>query len=136
MKSTESVLVVDDQELIREILVKIVEREGYSVDEAGDGQEALEKLAEKSYQFVISDIKMPRMDGIELLKAIKAQYPETMVLLITAYSGRIGPRMALEVGADCFITKPFKNMEISQTLRSLSARREKKLRLRRQAANR
>ena len=119
MKNGLSVLVVDDEVFIRQILSRIVSREGYSVDQASDGIEALDKMSERRFNFVISDIKMPRMDGMELLATIKEKYPETHVLLITAYAGEYTAEDAIAAGADYFITKPFKNVEIARTLTAL-----------------
>jgi len=114
-----SVLVVDDEVFIRQILSRIVSREGYSVAEANDGVEALEKMADRHFDFVISDIQMPRMGGMELLAKIKGQYTDTRVLLITGYGGADTADEVSAAGADCFITKPFKNVEISRTLTAL-----------------
>lgn len=123
MKNGLSVLVVDDEVFIRQILSRIVSREGYSVAEAKDGIEALEKMTERQFDFVLSDIKMPRMDGMELLATIKEKYPDTLVLLITAYAGEYTSDDAIAAGADYFITKPFKNMEIARTLTALRQKR-------------
>ena len=118
-----SVLVVDDEQFARQILVRTVKREGYSVSEAVDGIEALEKMEDGHFDFVISDIRMPRMNGLQLLKEIKTSYPETSVLLITGNKAEISSEAALAAGADHFITKPFKNLEIAQTLKALFIRR-------------
>ncbi|MDH3891337.1 MAG: response regulator [candidate division Zixibacteria bacterium] len=114
-----SVLVVDDESFIRQILSRIVSREGYQVHQASDGKDALKSLAETPCQIVISDIKMPNMDGIELLSEIKANYAHVSVILITAYAGEYSVQDALSAGADAFITKPFKNVEIAETLRNV-----------------
>lgn len=120
-----SVLVVDDEQFIRQLLVRTIKREGYLVSEAGDGRKALDILSEKHIDIVISDIKMPNMDGWQLLEEIKKEYPEISVILITAYAGDHTPENAIEAGADYFITKPFKNVEIARTLTGLMNRRRK-----------
>ena len=114
-----SVLIVDDETFIRQILARIVSREGYEVRQASDGQDALDRLSEVSYDIVISDIKMPNMDGIELLGEIKTIHPDVGVILITAYAGEYSAEEALKAGADAFIAKPFKNTEIAETLRKV-----------------
>lgn len=119
MRPQATVLVVDDESFIRQILARIVSREGYQVHQASDGREALKLLAETPCQIVISDIKMPNMDGIELLSEIKANFPPVGIILITAYAGEYAARDALSAGADAFITKPFKNVEIAATLRDV-----------------
>lgn len=120
-----TVLVVDDEQFIRQLLVRSIKREGYLVSEACDGREALEVLRESNVDIVISDIKMPNMDGWQLLEEIKKDYPDVSVILITAYAGDHTPEHAIEAGADYFITKPFKNVEIARTLTGLMNRRRK-----------
>jgi YesN/AraC family two-component response regulator len=114
-----SVLIVDDETFIRQILARIVSREGYQVCQACDGQDALDRLSDTSCDIVISDIKMPNMDGIALLSEIKSRHPEISVVLITAYAGEYSGEEALKAGADAFIAKPFKNVEIAETLREV-----------------
>ena len=114
-----SVLIVDDETFIRQILARIVSREGYQVRQACDGHDALDRLSQASCDIVISDIKMPNMDGIALLSEIKSRHPEISVILITAYAGEYSAQDALRAGADAFIAKPFKNVEIAETLREM-----------------
>lgn len=122
MRRQASVLVVDDESFIRQILSRMVSREGYEVHQATDGKDALKLLADHPCQIVISDIKMPNMDGIELLAEIKASHTSVSVILITAYAGEYSADDALAAGADAFITKPFKNIEIAETLRKVLIR--------------
>lgn len=81
-----SILVVDDEESIRELLRDFLESIGYSVDAAKDGIDALEVLEKKEYSLILSDINMPRMKGFELLAEVRAKYPKTKRALITAYN--------------------------------------------------
>jgi len=113
MKNSISVLVVDDEEMMRNLLEKILKREGYQVVAAGDGIEALDILRRQQISLVISDMKMPRMNGLQLLKRIKADYPEVRVIIMTAYGDTYTIKDALLLGADEYITKPFKSHEIS-----------------------
>jgi DNA-binding NtrC family response regulator len=113
MKSSISVLVVDDEEMMRSLLTKILSREGYNILTAEDGLQALEMLREDKIDIVISDMKMPRMNGFELLKHIKDEYPATGVIIMTAYGDTYTVKDALLLGADEYITKPFKSFEIS-----------------------
>lgn len=113
MKSSVSVLIVDDEEMMRNLLGKILSREGYRISSAEDGQGALETMGQKKIDIVISDMKMPRMNGFELLKVIKQEYPEVGVIIITAYGDTYTVKDALLLGADEYITKPFKSYEIS-----------------------
>lgn len=113
MKSSVSILIVDDEEMMRNLLSKILSREGYRISSAEDGQTALETMGQEKIDIVISDMKMPRMNGFELLKVIKQEYPEVGVIIMTAYGDTYTVKDALLLGADEYITKPFKSYEIS-----------------------
>ena len=113
MKSATTILIVDDEPVIQSLLEKILAREGYRTFVAGDGASALEILGRESVSLVLSDIKMPGMSGFELLKAIKATYPGIGVIIMTAYGDTFTVKDALLLGADEYITKPFKSYEVS-----------------------
>ena len=114
-----SVLVVDDEQTIRQILARIVRRDGYTVEEAVNGKDALEKMSANRFDLVITDVKMPEIGGLELLAKIKSDYPDTKVVIITSHVGDTTSSQVLSAGADQFIEKPFKNFEISRTLSDL-----------------
>jgi two-component system response regulator PilR (NtrC family) len=129
MKQNILILVVDDEEILRDMLVKILVKEGYAVDTAENGEAALEKLRSKKYELMISDVKMPRLNGFELLKAVKKDYPEMGIIMMTAYGDSYTIKDALLLGADEYITKPFKSFEINLIVeraywRLLSSRRD------------
>jgi len=113
MKSSVSILIVDDEPVMRNLLKKILAREGYHVLTVSGGQAALKCLNESPVDIVISDMKMPAMDGFELLKNIKAEHPTIGVIIMTAYGDTYTVKDALLLGADEYITKPFKSYEIS-----------------------
>lgn len=113
MKSSISILIVDDESTMCSLLEKILAREGYQMYTAGNGVEALEHLSERKFDIVISDMKMPKMGGFELLKHIKKEYPGAGVIIMTAYGDTYSVKDALLLGADEYITKPFKSYEIS-----------------------
>ncbi len=100
------ILVVDDEKLIRESLVFILNKENYDVDEAENGMIGLEKIKKESYDLVITDIEMPEMKGIELLKKIREISPQTFVVMITAYGSLDTAIVALRNGAYDYILKP------------------------------
>ena len=85
MRRKKSILLVDDSDVVRDVLSGFLESQGYPVEIAGDGIEALERLGKHPFHVVITDIKMPRMDGISLLREIKKIHPDTEVVLITGY---------------------------------------------------
>ena len=117
------VLVVDDEESMRDFLSIMLHREGYHVDTAVDGSQAVAHLRSHSYDLVISDIKMPRMTGLELLAHIKERTPETVVLMVTAFSSTEEAVDAMKQGAYDYITKPFKNEEIRLIVKNALERR-------------
>ncbi len=116
------ILVVDDEESIREFLEIMLKKEGYEVSTAEDGQKAKEVLQKKSFDMVISDLQMPHVTGIELLKHVKDSYPETVFMLITAFGTTETAVEAMKMGAYDYVTKPFKidevRMNIANALKS------------------
>jgi len=106
------ILVVDDEESIREFLDIMLRKEGYEVLCAEDGQKALEILKKKSVDMVISDLQMPNMTGIELLRHVKDDYPELLFMMITAFGSTETAVEAMKLGAYDYLTKPFKIDEV------------------------
>jgi len=101
------ILVVDDEAPVREILKKgLSQIEGYSIEVARNGLEAIEKIENDVFDLVLTDMKMPEMDGLELLKTIKGTWPDIMVILITAYGSIETAVEAMKLGANDYITKP------------------------------
>jgi len=114
--SGERVLVVDDEFHLRDSIRIVLEKEGYEVFSATNGEEALQQMEIQPVQAVISDIKMPGMDGIQLLKTIKSRYPETEVIMLTGYPTIEAAVNAIKLGAYDYVTKPFKIDSLSLTL--------------------
>jgi len=106
------ILVVDDELSMREFLSILLEGEGYQVDHAESAEEALRQMEQGSYDLIISDVSMPGLDGIQLLSRIKSRAPETVVLMITAYSTAEQAVEAMKLGAYDYIGKPFKVEEV------------------------
>ncbi len=105
------ILIVDDEEMVRLALEMVLNSEGYRTACASDGQEAIEMLARQAYDLVITDVKMPRANGLEVLKAAKIKNPATKVILITGFAAE-DPSTAYSMGADEFIYKVFKREDI------------------------
>jgi two-component system, NtrC family, response regulator PilR len=116
------ILVVDDEESIREFLNIMLKKEGYDVTCVEDGQKADDILKKKSFELIISDLQMPHVTGMELLKIVKENYPNTLFMLITAFGTTETAVEAMKMGAYDYITKPFKldevRINISNALRS------------------
>ena len=113
MKSEISILIVDDESTMRSLLERILAREGYLMHSLSDGDTALEYLKNNKVDIVISDMKMPKMNGFELLKNIKQNHPGIGVIIMTGHGDTYTVKDALLLGADEYITKPFKSYEIS-----------------------
>jgi len=106
------VLIVDDEKKMRRILQIILKDQGYKIDLAQDGNEAWEHFQRTSYDLVITDLKMPGRDGIELLRLINRKNSDIPVIVITAYGSVESAVKAIKAGAFDYITKPFENEEI------------------------
>jgi DNA-binding NtrC family response regulator len=101
------ILVVDDEVLIRDMIKKgLSQIGGFSVEVAKNGLEAIEKMEKEVFDLILTDLKMPEMDGLELLKNIKGTRPEMMVILMTAYGSIETAVEAMRIGANDYITKP------------------------------
>lgn len=114
-----AILVVDDEPIIRDLLAHIVEREGFQVAVASNGREALDVMSRQKVSLVITDLIMPEMDGMKLLVHTKDRYPGTPVVLITGRRTESARENAIAAGADGYITKPFKNLEIARKIENL-----------------
>ncbi|NNE66845.1 MAG: sigma-54-dependent Fis family transcriptional regulator [Pyrinomonadaceae bacterium] len=113
-----NVLVVEDEELMRRILRELLEKEGYEVLSADSAESALEVFAENRVDATLTDIKMSGMDGLQLLDSIKAIDENAIVIIMTAYSSVDSAVAALRKGAYDYVTKPFVNEDLIQTVRN------------------
>ena len=116
------ILVVDDEQSIREFLEIMLRKEQYDVSTAEDGEKAQEVLKKKNFDLIISDLQMPKVSGIELLKHVKNNYPDTVFMMITAFGSTESAVEAMKLGAYDYLTKPFNIDEVrillSNALRS------------------
>ncbi|MGB7032642.1 MAG: response regulator, partial [Syntrophobacteria bacterium] len=130
-RTGKSVLCVDDDPGIRDLLKEIITRLGHSIITAVDGIDALEKLAADHFDIVITDINMPRMDGIELIKRIKTDFNDVDVIAITAYEMTYKYTDIIALGASDFISKPFNVNELEAKLNRILRERRLRIGLRR-----
>ncbi len=131
------VLLVDDEANIRRTLSVVLHQEGYEVDTVADGKEALERLPSEIYDFVITDLRMPGVDGMVVLEEVKRIHPETLVVMMSAYGSTDLAIEAVKRGAVDYIAKPFASDELVLLLRKATERerlRRENARLRRQVA--
>ena len=112
-----TILVVDDEKIIHESCGRILRDEGYTVETALSGQEALLKLKEKQYDLVLSDIKMPGMSGVEALEKMKKEVPDITVVMFTGYSSVETARDSMKLGAADYLPKPFTPEELLRVVR-------------------
>lgn len=118
------ILIVEDEKALSRVLVKIFEKNYYSVDTVYNGQEALDYIATGNYDIVLMDVMMPVMDGITALKKIRADGNQIPVLLLTAKSEVDDKVMGLDSGANYYITKPFDTKELLAAVRAITRKEE------------
>ena len=116
MAEKQRILVVDDEESSRIGLSKILTKSGYDVVTAEDGSQAVEQLKKHKCDLVITDMKMPRMDGIELLRKIKEDYADIGVIIVTAYGEVDSYLEAMNLGAFEYLNKPIKIDELKKVI--------------------
>jgi len=122
-ESKPKVLIVDDEPNICDLLEELLSRQDYVIETCLSGQEALAKMKDDTYDMVISDLKMPGINGIELIKAVKAGSPDTAAVLVTGYATVETAVEALRFGADDYVTKPFNIDELRKVVsRGLEAK--------------
>jgi DNA-binding NtrC family response regulator len=119
MKAEVNILVVDDEEIVRESLLDWLREDGYQVEAAEDGFKALEKFRDRSWDIALIDLKMPKMDGLELLGKIKEIRPQTQVVIITAFATVNTAVQAIKIGAYDYLVKPFNPEELSLLIKRL-----------------
>jgi DNA-binding NtrC family response regulator len=119
MRKRVNILVVDDEEIVRESLIDWLREDGYQVEAAEDGLKALEKFKERSWDIALIDLKMPKMDGLELMEKIKESQPEIQVVIITAYATVNTAVQAMKIGAYDYLVKPFNPEELSLLIKRL-----------------
>jgi len=119
-----NILVVDDEKDICMALNIILTKEGYTVEEAYNGEQAVDRIKKENFDIVMTDIKMEKMDGFEVLKQAQQISPETSVIMMTAFASVVSAVEAMRAGAVDYITKPFINDEIRLTIRNILQNRK------------
>ncbi len=119
----EKILIVDDESSMRDVLQIMLKRSGYAVTVASDGVEALGQVQKEIYDLVITDLRMPKVDGLEVLKSVKSSSPDTVVLVVTAFASADSAVEAMKHGAYDYLTKPFQVDEVQLIIRNALERR-------------
>jgi DNA-binding response OmpR family regulator len=112
------ILLVDDEQPIQTLLSFPLQRDGYEVVQASDGNEALARFSEQAFDLVVLDLMLPRMDGLEVCKRLRAKGSTVPIIMLTAKSEEIDKVLGLELGADDYITKPFSMREFRSRVKA------------------
>jgi DNA-binding NtrC family response regulator len=120
MKGTGPILVVDDEEVVRDSLASWLKEDGYQVETAPDGPTALAKLGQQAYPIMLVDLKMPGMDGLHVLTDARKMQPDAAVILMTAYATVDTAVQAMKQGAHDYLVKPFEPEELSRMVEKLT----------------
>ena len=121
MPESQTILLVDDEDAIQRLLTYPLERDGYEVIQAADGEEALERFGANPIDLVVLDIMLPKLDGLEVCKQLRAR-SSVPIIMLTARDDELDKVLGLELGADDYITKPFSIREFRSRVRALLRR--------------
>lgn len=124
---TEKILVVDDEDVVCQSIKKILSRKGYEIENALNVEEALKKINQVSFDLVITDLMMPKTNGIELMQIIRDHYPELEVIMITGYSSIESAVKATKLGASSYLPKPFTPDELIEAAKKALHRKQTKI---------
>jgi DNA-binding NtrC family response regulator len=116
MGKKSSVLVVDDEDALRTVLSNELTNEGYDVTNAADGDDAIGELQKSAFDLILLDIKMPRMNGFEVLKFVKEHHPTTKVVMLTGFADLKNAIESKKLGADDFVSKPYDLVDLLTTI--------------------
>ncbi|HEY7198168.1 MAG TPA: response regulator transcription factor [Gaiellaceae bacterium] len=117
MAASASILVVDDEESVQKLLTYPLEREGFDVVQARDGEEALEHFRSQRFDLVVLDLALPKLDGLEVCRRLRAE-SSVPIIMLTARDDEVDKVLGLELGADDYITKPFSIREFRSRVRA------------------
>jgi DNA-binding response OmpR family regulator len=121
MPDPSTILLVDDEDSVQKLLAYPLEREGFRVLQAWDGEEALARFAEEHVDLVVLDLMLPKLDGLEVCKRLRAE-SQVPIIMLTARDDELDKVVGLELGADDYITKPFSIREFRSRVRALLRR--------------
>ncbi len=127
----ERILIVDDEPVTRKLINRILSEEGYQCEEADSAAQALDRLRSSKTELVILDIRMPDKSGIELLPEIKACHPETAVIMVSAIVEIPSAVQCMKLGAEDYISKPFKSNELALTVERTLHKRKLQIKIKR-----
>lgn len=120
-----SILILDDEPIVGKRLKPSLEKKGYEVESFTRSKEALERIEERSFDIVVTDLKMEGMDGMQFLTLVKEKYPDTEVIVITGFATMATARESFNKGVFDFLAKPFKLGEIVEVIGRAEAKKKK-----------
>jgi DNA-binding response OmpR family regulator len=123
---SELILLVDDEPSITQLARMYLEREGYRVHEAGDGESALEAVAQHKPALLVLDVMLPRLDGFDVCRRLRSAGDQVPIIMLTARDEDIDKILGLELGADDYLTKPFNPRELTARVKAILRRSEPK----------
>src|SRR6476661_10724200 len=121
MPDSSTILLVDDEDSVQKLLAYPLERDGFRVLQARDGEEALARFADEHVDLVVLDLMLPKLDGLEVCKRLRAE-SQVPIIMLTARDDELDKVVGLELGADDYITKPFSIREFRSRVRALLRR--------------
>lgn len=124
MDKKHKILFIDDEEIVLKSCLRILRKEDYEIDTALSGEEGLDRVKEKGYDIVVTDLMMPGIDGMEVLEKLRNEYPDIVVIIFTGYATVETARRALKMGAFDYIPKPFTNEELREVIKNAIKARE------------
>src|SRR5438067_11601751 len=133
------VLIADDEESVRHVLTVLLQERGYDVRAVSDGEEAMRELAARDYDALVTDVRMPRLDGLDLVRKAQEASPETTIIVMSAYGSHDLAIEAMKAGAYDYLGKPFRPDEVLLVLRKAEERerlRRENVRLRQEMSRR
>ena len=128
MTNTHNVMIIDDERIVGDMAKLSLEQDGYEVETFLNGESALKRLQEKPFDVVVTDLKMKGIDGLEVLRTIKKRYPQTVVIMITAFANLDVAIEALRDDVHDFFPKPVRIKELKASInRALEKKKEEDL---------
>jgi two-component system, NtrC family, response regulator len=112
MDEQKNILIIDDDKYILSVFLRILQKQGYAVDTTETGQEALEKLADKTYDLAVIDVKLPDTNGTDLIPKINSIQPEMIKIVFTGHPSLEDANKAINYGATAYLVKPVKSEEL------------------------
>jgi CheY-like chemotaxis protein len=117
------ILVIEDDEEMRALLIEVIEEDGYKTSSVNNGSEAFRRLAKESFDLILTDVRMPGLTGLDILPGIKKLQPEAPIIVITAFGSEEVQRKAFERGANAYLEKPIHFQKLRTLIQELFSKK-------------